>query len=86
MAQTNDAITQSIISTGENRNASFDRAMQRGTEARRGVVTVQDGAGGQVQVDNSFEHHWRRPDGAIVNTHDSQPPVQGARELPVVQR
>ncbi len=82
--RTNNAISDSIMSTWENKNASFDRAMDKDTQARRGVVTVEDPVNGQVQVDNSYEHHWRAADGSIVNTHDSNPPSQGAQELPVV--
>jgi hypothetical protein len=82
--RTNDAISQNIMSTWENKNASQDRAMAADTQARRGVVTVQDPVNGPVQVDNSYEHHWRGADGSIVGTHDSNPPAPGAQELPVV--
>ncbi len=78
---TNNAVSDMIMSTWENKNASFDRAMQKDTEARRGVVTVQDPTRGPVQVDNLREHHWRLPNGAIVNSDSSYPPVQGAEEL-----
>jgi len=63
-----------VMSGWENRRKVMDGVMQRDSDARLGITTVTDDAGGSHTVSNDYNYYWTRPDGTIQGTNTYTPP------------
>ncbi|MBS0295091.1 MAG: hypothetical protein JSR45_02185 [Proteobacteria bacterium] len=80
VAATQEAVSQSIKSSFDYKNAVHDRAMEHWAQATRGTATFNDPVNGPRELENT-EHQWRLRDGRTVGTNTSTPPEPGATEL-----
>lgn len=80
VAATQEAVSQSIKSSFDYKNAVHDRAMEHWAQATRGTATFNDPVSGQRELENT-EHQWRTRDGRTIGTNGSNPPEPGATEL-----
>jgi len=80
VASTQEAVSQSIKSSFDYKNAVHDRAMEHWSQATRGTATFNDPVAGQRELENT-DHQWRTRDGRTIGTNSSNPPEPGATEL-----
>lgn len=74
-AQTNAAISDSIMRGWQERGATMDRVMQQGSRARLGIDVYADPATGtQYTVANTKKYYWANASGTIVGTDTDTPP------------
>jgi hypothetical protein len=63
-----------VMKGWEANNKRRDSAMEKDTQARRGVSTADDPITGSHTVSNTYDYYWTRPDGSIVGTLTDTPP------------
>jgi hypothetical protein len=74
-AQTNAAISNSIIHSWEARGAVMDRVMEEGSRARLGIDIYADpGTGTKYTVANNHRYYWVNPGGTVLGTDTDTPP------------
>lgn len=81
VAETNDAISNSIRSSFENRQQSRDAVMQRGSDARRGIERVVDENGNRYTIESGASYNWIDNRGNVVGTSAHARPNADFREL-----
>lgn len=81
-AQTNAAISNTIMRGWEERGATMDRVMQEGSRARLGIDVYSDPAtGSQYTVANSHRYYWVDAGGTVVGTDTDTSPGPSFRRL-----
>ena len=81
-AQTNNYISDSIMSGWEQRGARIDRVMEEGSRARLGIDIYSDPATGtEYTVGNTSNHYWTDAQGNVVGTDTDDAPGAGYRRL-----
>jgi hypothetical protein len=74
-AQTNAAISDSIMRGWENRGAVIDRVMEQGSRARLGIDIYADPTTGRkYTVANDHNFYWVNPSGTVVGTETDTAP------------
>jgi len=74
-AQTNAAISDSLMRSWEEHGATWDRVMQEGSRARLGIDVYADPATGtQYTVANTHNYYWGNASGVVVGTDTDTPP------------
>jgi len=74
-AQTNAAISNSIMEGWKERGATMDRVMEEGSRTRLGIDIYADPAtGNQYTVCNDSNFYWANPSGTVVGTQTDTAP------------
>jgi hypothetical protein len=74
-AQTNAAMSGTIMSGWENRGAVMDRVMEEGSRARLGIDIYADPATGtRYTVANTHQFYWVNPAGSVIGSETDTPP------------
>ncbi len=74
-AQTNTAISNSIMREWENKGAVMDRVMEEGSRERLGIDIYADPATGtKYTVAAGHNFYWKNPSGTVVGTDTDTPP------------
>jgi len=74
-AQTNTAISDSIMRGWENRGAVMDRVMEEGSRARLGIDVYADPTTGtEYTIGNGHNFYWVNPAGTVVGTDTDTAP------------
>ena len=74
-AQTNAAISDSIMHSWEAKGATMDRVMEEGSRARLGIDVYADAATGtRYTVANSYQYYWANASGTVVGTDTDTSP------------
>ncbi len=80
-AQSNAAISDSIMQGWETRGAALDRVMEEDSRARLGIDVYADpSTGTRYTVANGHQHYWVNPRGTVVGT-DTDTVPNGFRRL-----
>jgi hypothetical protein len=74
-AQTNQAISNTLMQAWESKGAVMDRIMNEGSRARLGIDIYRDPASGtEYTVANTYQHYWANAAGVVVGTDTDTAP------------
>jgi hypothetical protein len=84
-AKANAEISDSIMSSWQQRNATMDRVMEKGADARRGYDNYVDpmtGAQYKVDTSNSYKYYWIDSSGTkVLGSNTDDPPPGAGRKI-----
>ena len=78
----NAEISDSIMSSWQQRNATMDRVMEKGADTRRGYDNYVDPVtGNQYKLSNTFSYWWINSSGDKIPTPTDDPPGPDFRKI-----